>query len=321
LALQEANQGYASSYGNDHFTQKAKSLIQKEVGRECQVLIVPTGTGANILSLKLALRCHESAVVTEMAHVQTNETGAAEAVVGCKLLTVSSILGKVTPDNVLKRIRSERLNGPHATSPKLLSITQPTEVGTVYTLEEIKALANLCREENLYLHMDGSRLYNAAVSLGVSLSTLTQYVDILSLGGTKNGLVGAEALVIFNPAFLGPEEYFRKQTLQLTSKMRYLSVQFFPFFEKGLWKQLATNSNKKALEIASILESCPGYRLNYPVDSNQIFFSPPKDKTEMILEHVYCYLWNEEKNEIRFVTSWNTTEEDVLRLRTFLNQN
>jgi threonine aldolase len=315
-AIVEANQGYAPSYGSDLWTEEAQKLIQKTFKISCKVFIVPSGTGANVFGLKLACRRHESIICTDIAHIQYQESGAAESIIGCKLLTVPHQEGKVTPKVLLKKLKSERAFGKHSTSPKVLSITQPTEIGTIYTLEELAFLAKLCQEENLLFHIDGSRFYNAIVALQVSFSEIVDiaHPDLLSLGGTKNGLVGAEALLIFNKTLQEGSDHLHKQTLQLMSKMRYLSAQYIPFFEKNLWRDLAAQANQKAKEIAAIIRATPHLSLSYPVESNQIFFTAPSSWTSLIQENIHCYPWDQEKNEIRFIASWCTSEEDIKNL-------
>jgi threonine aldolase len=321
-AITEANEGYAPSYGSDAWTEEAGSLIQKAFKSKCKIFIVPTGTGANIFALRLCCRGYESVICTDIAHIQYQESGAAEALVGCKLLTVPNQEGKVTAEEIVKKLKKERAFGKHSTSPRVLSITQPTEIGTVYTLAELKALSKLCKEENLLMHIDGSRLYNAAISLNVSLHEIAEAakVDILSLGGTKNGLVGAEALVIFNPHLQEGSDHFQKQMLQLLSKMRYLSAQYIPFFKNDLWHTLATQANQKAGEIASIIKSTPGLSLSHLVETNQIFFTAPASWIPLIQEKIFCYPWDAEKNEIRFIASWNTSENDVKEIRSILSE-
>jgi threonine aldolase len=256
-------------------------------------------------------------ICADIAHVHYQESGAAEALVGCKLLTVPSKDGKITPDGIIKKLKKERAFGKHSTSPRLLSITQSTEVGTVYTLTELKALAKLCKEENLLLHVDGSRLYNAAVSINTSLHEMAEaaHIDILSLGGTKHGLLGAEALVIFNSHLQEGSDHLQKQMLQLLSKMRYLAAQYIPFFKSELWQKLAAHANQKAQEISSIIKSTYGLTLSYPVETNQIFFTAPASWIRLIQEKIYCYPWDTEKNEVRFIASWNTSEEDVAAVK------
>lgn len=321
-AVTEANEGYAPSYGSDSWTEEAQSLIQKVFKSKCKVFIVPTGTGANILALRLCCKAYESVICTDIAHIQYQESGAAESLIGCKLLTIPNREGKVTSDEIVKKLKRERAFGKHSTSPRVLSMTQPTEVGTVYTLEELKTLSKLCKNENLLLHIDGSRLYNAAVSLKTSLHEIIEaaHADILSLGGTKNGLLGAEALVIFNPHFQEGSDHLQKQMLQLLSKMRYLSAQYIPFFKNGLWHTLAMQANQKAQEIASVITSTPGLLLSYPVETNQIFFTAPSSWIPLIQEKIFCYPWDAEKNEVRFIASWNTSEQDIKAIQSILSE-
>lgn len=312
-AVVEANEGSAPAYGSDPWTEEAQKLIQEVFQSKCKVLILPNGTGSNILALKLSCRRYESVICTDIAHIQNQESGAAESIIGCKLLTVPHREGKVTREAILKKLQSEWALGKHSTCPRVLSITQPTEVGTVYSLDELKALSKLCKEENLLLHMDGSRLYNAAASLKIGLHEMINAIDldVLSLGGTKNGLMGAESLLIFNSTLHEGSDHLQKQTLLLLSKMRYLSAQYIPFFKNNLWHILAMQANQKAQEIASIIKATPHLSLSYPVETNQIFFSAPPSWIPLIQEKIFCYPWDEERSEVRFVASWNTTEQDV----------
>ncbi|MCX6990058.1 MAG: aminotransferase class I/II-fold pyridoxal phosphate-dependent enzyme [Chlamydiae bacterium] len=321
-AISEANSGYAPSYGSDTWTAQAEALIAQSFKASPKVLFMLNGTGANVLALKLACKRHESVICTDIAHLHYQESGAAEAVVGCKLLKVPHHEGKITPEGISKRLKIERAFGKHSTSPRVLSITQPTEVGTVYTLEELKELARLCKQENLLLHMDGSRLYNAAVSLKASLSDIAKAasLDILSLGGTKNGLMFAESLLIFNEALQEGADHLHKQNLGLISKMRYLSAQYIPYFKHQLWKTLAEHANQKAQEIAALIKEIPHLSLSHSVETNQIFFTAPPSWIPHIQEKISCYLWNQEKNEIRFITSWKTTEEEVKQVKSALTQ-
>lgn len=319
-ALLKANVGYARSYALDDWTAEAERLIQQLFQCQPKVFMVPTGTGANVLALKIACRRHESVICTDIAHLNYQESGAAESIVGCKLLSVPHQGGKLTVESVKKALHRERAFGKHSTSPRVLTLTQPTEFGTVYTLEELEAFSKLCREEKLLLHIDGSRIFNAVASLETSFVEMFGKlgVDLFSLGGTKNGLMCAEALVIFNPMLQEGSDYIHKQTLQLLSKTRYISAQFIPFFQNELWRKLALNANQKAKEIGEIIGTYPQLALSYPVETNQIFFSAPSSWIAPILDRVYCLLWNKEKNEIRMIASWNTSDEDVKGVKNLL---
>ncbi len=320
-AITKANSGAAPSYGADIWTEKAIELLKTAFNANPKVHFTPTGTGANILCLNLCCNRHESVICTDIAHIHYQESGAAESLVGCKLLTVPHIEGKITPDAIKRKLKKERTFGKHSTAPKVLSISQPTEVGTVYSLEELKALSRLCKEEKLYFHMDGSRLYNAAVFLNVSLGEIIQAasLDILSLGGTKNGLLCAEAALIFNPGLEEGSDHLHKQNLQLLSKMRYLSAQYIALFTDNLWKTLANQANEKALELAKIIQSNPKLKISYPVQTNQIFFTAPPEWIPKIQEKILCYPWDQEKNELRFIPSWNTTDDDVKAVQDLLS--
>lgn len=321
-AVSKANQEYAPSYGADEWTAEAIELIQASFKAKPKVLIVHSGTCANVLALKLACRRHESVICTDIAHLQYQESGAPESVVGCKLLTIPHQNGKVTPSAIIQKLQSERAFGKHSTSPRVLSITQPTELGTVYSIEELEVLSKLCKAEQLLFHMDGSRLYNAAAKLNMSLAEITLPIslDILSLGGTKNGLMCCEALLIFNPALQEGADHLHKQTLGLVSKMRYFSAQYIPFFQNELWHTLATGANQKAQEIASIIKATHQLSLSYPVETNQIFFTAPEKWIPLIQEKILCFIWSKEKNEIRFITSWNTTDQEIKSIRSLFHE-
>ncbi len=316
-AITEANEGFAFPYGDDSWTEKTLAILQKVFKRKCKAFITTTGTGSNIFAFRLCCKAHESILCSDIAHIHYQESGAPEALVGCKLITIPNKNGKITPDELTKALNKERAFGKHSTAPRTLSITQSTEIGTVYTFEELRAISKLCKEENLLLHIDGSRLYNAAVYLNSSLDEIvnTAQADILSLGGTKNGLMGTESIVIFNPSLEEGSDHLQKQTLQLLSKMRYFSAQYIPFFENDLWKTLAKQANQMAQEISSIISSTPELSLSSPVETNQIFFSAPPSWIPLIQEKIFCYPWDAEKNEIRFVTSWNTSKEDVEKVK------
>jgi len=316
-AIIDANVGCAAPYGADPWTQKAAQIIQEVFKAQAQIFMVPSGTGANILALKLCLRPFESIICTDVAHINFQESGAAESIIGTKLLPVAHQRGKLTPESVLQKLRHERSFGKHTTSPRVVSITQATEFGTVYSLDELRSLAQLCREEKLFLHMDGSRIYNAAVSLDCQLHEISQagHVDILSLGGTKNGLMGAEALIIFNAGLFEGSDHMHKQTLQLLSKNRYLSAQYIPFFADKLWYDLAKHANKKAQEIAELLSNIPNFSLSYEVETNQIFFRAPKALISRLQEKIHFYPWDTETNELRFISSWYSSQGDIERLK------
>ncbi len=312
-AILEANQGYAAPYGSDPWTLRAEETIQKIFQTDPKVLILPTGTSSNVLALKIACQRYESVICTDIAHIQHQESGSAESIVGCKLLIVPHVNGKITAANILRKLSCEKAFGKHSTSPRVVSISQPTEVGTVYSLEELKELASLCKEENLLFHIDGSRFYNAAAFLQIPLYKMIEGIslDLLSLGGTKNGLMCAEALLIFNPTLRKGADHLHKQNLCLLSKMRFISAQYITFFQTELWLTLAQHANQKAQEIASCIAKKTQLSLSYPVETNQIFFTAPPYIIPIIQDKILCYLWDSEKHEIRLITSWCTTPQEI----------
>ena len=244
-----------------------------------------------------------------------HEVGAPIAATGCKLITVKNQDGKLVPSELEKVIVQEREWGRHNNSPKVVSITQPTEYGTVYSLSELEAIHDVCKSNDLLLHMDGARIYNAAVALNTTLDMLTKHVDILSLGGTKNGLMFGEAVVIFNPTLKEGAPHLQKQLLQLDSKMRYLSAQFIPLFKQGLWKKYATQANKQCAYLAQSLEKLSGYTFAYPVQTNQIFTTIPKNVVhELQTSYSFTYPYSfcdQQVDMARLVTSFDTTTSEI----------
>lgn len=319
-AIVDANEGCAPPYGLDPWSEEATEVIQGVFKTKGQVYMVPTGTGANVLALKLCCRRFDSIICTDAAHINFQESGAAESIIGAKLLTIAHQRGKLTPEGVLQKLRREKSFGKHTTNPRVVSITQATEFGTVYSLDELRSLAQLCREEKLLLHMDGSRIYNAAVKLDAQLHEITDAanVDILSLGGTKNGLMGTEALVLFNKILFEGSDNVHKQTLQLLSKTRYLSAQYIPFFTNKLWYNLAKHANEKAQQVAALISTIPGLSLSYDVETNQIFFTAPKEWVAFMQESINFYPWDIDTNELRFITSWYSSDNDIKDLKTIL---
>jgi threonine aldolase len=321
-AIVSANDQCAAAYGTDWWTEEATSLIRETLSSaHARVFMVPTGTGANVLALKLCCARFESIICTDSAHINFQESGALEAIVGAKILTVPHYNGKLTPELILRRLYRERAFAKHGTVPRVVSIAQTTEFGTMYTLSELQDISAVCRQEKLLLHMDGSRIYNAAAALNISLQQIiaAAKVDILSLGGTKNGLMGAEAVVIFNQSLFSGSEHVHKQTLQLTSKMRFVSAQYIPFFKNNLWRELAQHANNKAYELANFIQQSSQFALNYQVETNQIFFTVPEHLINELQEKIFCIPWDLEKNEVRFITSWFTTDKDIIEAKDILS--
>lgn len=313
LAIQMANSGPAPAYGNDLYTKTAADLIKKELGKKIEVFFVFNGSGANISGLRAITRSIHSIVCAQTAHIATQETGAVFNHTGCKLLLIPSSDGKISAGAVREAVEKERYWGKHATQPKVVSISLPTEYGTIYTIKELKEIAKACKELDLLFHIDGCRLYNAAVALDCSLKELTADVgvDVLSLGGTKNGLLAAEAVVFFNPSLAVDFPHIHKQSLQLASKMRFISAQYIPFFEEKIWKKNAENANRMTQLLAKGLKNLPKVHFSQKVESNQIFVKLPKKAIEALQKNFLFHVWDAKEGEIRLITSFDTTEKEV----------
>ena len=312
--LQEINKGHVLSYGADPYTALAKKLIQQEFEEECEVFFVFNGTGANVASLTSITSSCNSIICADTAHIQTQETGSIYAHSGCKLLLIPSQDGKIKPDQIKFVFNREKFWKHHATEPKVVTISQSTEYGTMYSLEELKAISAVCKELGLFLHVDGCRLYNAAVALNCPLKDLGKKsgVDVLSLGGTKNGLMCAEAVVFFNRELSLHFPYYHKQSLQLASKMRYISAQFIPFFKDGLWKKNAKVANEMTTQLAKGLKQFPQLLFAQKVETNQIFLRLPKQEiiTELRKKFLF-HIWNDLSQEIRLITAFDTKIKEV----------
>jgi len=310
-AIENANQEHVGSYGNDLYTQEATAKFKQHFGEEIEVFFVYNGTGANVLGLSAMTKSFNSIIAPELAHINVDESTAPEKFLGCKIIGVPAPNGKLTPATVEERII--RVQDQHHPQAKVISISQSTEYATVYTIEEIKALSSLAKKYNMYLHMDGSRIANAAVSLGKDFKSFTRDagVDVLSFGGTKNGMMIGEAVIFFNTSLAADFSYQRKQGMQLHSKMRFISTQFNALLSNDLWKRNATHSNNMAKLLASKLSAIPSVKITQAVDANGVFAILPAGIIEKVQEAIFFYVWNEKTNECRFMCSYNTTEEDV----------
>lgn len=310
-ALASANSGHVFGYGHDERTRAAQDLLAAHFGDEARAFFVFNGTAANVLSLRAACRRWEAVICAESSHLNVDECGAPESIAGVKLLTVSTEHGKLTPELVGSRI--QRLGDEHAVQPRVVSISQCTELGTVYTQAEIRALAAYAHARGLVLHMDGARLSNAAAALELPLRELSTGlgVDILSFGGTKNGLLGAEAVVFLTPELGDGFEYVRKQSLQLASKMRFLAVQFQALLTDDLWLRCARRANAMAARLADAVRDVPGLIITRPVETNVVFATLPAAAIAALQRRFAFYVWDERRAEVRWMCSWDTTEEDV----------
>ena len=307
--LAEANPGDVVSYGADPWTQRAAGALRAAFGARGGVFLVFTGTAANLLGLSLLLRPYEAVICPETAHVNVDECGAVERMLGNKLLTVVTPDGKLTPGLIATRLGGR--GDEHRAQPRVVAISQVTELGTCYTVEELKALGEFCRAEELRLFVDGARLANAAARLGCSLADLAGHADVLSFGGTKNGAVGAEAVVVMAEEPTACAPFLRKQQAQLASKMRYLAAQFLALLEDQLWLRNASHANAMASRLADGIRGVPGVELWQPVESNAVFASLDPAHIERLQADWYFYLWDEPAHVVRWMTAFDTTEADV----------
>jgi threonine aldolase len=310
-ALLRANAGHASSYGADDFTQRAIARFKEQLGDDIEVFFAYNGTGANVLGLSALMQSYNSIICSDLAHINVDESTAPEKFMGCKLVTIPTVDGKIYPNQIEERIR--RVDDQHHPQARVISISQTTEYATVYSIEEIKAISAVARKHNLYLHMDGSRIANAAASLGQSLRAITRDagVDVLSFGGTKNGMMFGEAVVFFNTALAGSFRFIRKQGMQLHSKMRFIGAQFEALLTDDVWKKNAAHANAMAKLLEKALLEVPGVKITQSVDANGIFAIIPPAAIPALQAVHYFYVWNERLSEVRLMCSFDTTEDDI----------
>ena len=310
-ALAEANGGHVTSYGADPYTERFDQVVKQHFGPEAEGFPVFNGTGANVLGLEALSPRWGAVVCAQGSHVNTDENGAPERVAGLKLLAVAAPDGKLTPELVDRQAWG--FGDEHHAQPAVLSLTQATEVGTVYRPEEMRAVADHAHSLGLKVHVDGARLANAAASLGTSLGRLTTGVgaDIVSLGGTKNGLLGAEAVVVLDRAVAGDLKYLRKMGMQLASKMRFLSAQLVAMYEGDLWLRAARQANAMAARLAEGVGGLPGVQLTQPVQANGVFAVLPPGVADVARRRYRFYDWDHFRGEVRWMCSWDTTEADV----------
>src|SRR2546423_3340685 len=310
-ALRAANDGHVVAYGDDVYTEAATAKFREQFGAEVEVFFVFGGTGANVLGLSAVAQSFQAVVCAETAHVNVDECGAPEKFAGCKLLALATPDGKLKPEQIEPLLARE--GDQHHVQPRVVSVSQATELGTVYTIEELRSLAEFAHARGMLLHVDGARLANAAAHLGVSLRELTAEagVDVLSFGGTKNGIMYGEAVVFFDPSLASDFKFVRKQGAQLPSKMRFIAAQFNALFTEDLWLQNASHSNRMARLLADELRQIPQIEITQPVESNAVFAVVPRGRVAGIQERFFFYVWNEQSCEVRLMCSFDTTEEDV----------
>jgi len=312
-ALADANGGHQVSYGEDLYTEKLADVVREQFGAEAEVFPVFNGTGANVVALTSLLPRWGAVVATSTAHIHSDEGGAPEKVMGLKLFVVPTPDGKLTPD--LIATEAWGWGDEHRAQPLAVSITQTTELGTLYTPAEVRAIADYAHEHGMALHMDGARIWNAAAALGVPFRefTVDAGVDILSFGGTKIGLLGAEAVVVLDPTRVDGLVFLRKTTMQLSSKMRFLSAQLLALFEGGLGIAAATHANAMAARLRGALEdlALPGLGFSQATQANAVFAVLDNAAADRIREKVRFYDWDRAAGEVRWMTAFDTTEADV----------
>lgn len=319
-ALSVVNGGHVGAYGDDPYTAYLQTLIQQHFGAAAQGFLVFNGTGANVLALQACLPRWGAVVCAETAHINTDENTAPQAMAGLKLCTLAAPNGKLTPQLIAQQCYG--FGSEHRAQPLAVSITQSTELGTVYTPDEIRAIAAFCHENGMVLHMDGARLANAAAALGVSLHELTAAVgvDILSFGGTKNGLMFGECVVVLQPERV-PQgmKYLRKLNMQLASKMRYMAVQFIALLEDGLWLRSAAQANAMATRLANGLKLLDNVQIVYPTQANGVFVRLPEGVAQGVRQRFAFYDWDA-TGTVRLMCSFDTTEADVDALLAAIKQ-
>jgi threonine aldolase len=310
-AIAAANQGHATAYGDDPWTARLSEVMKRHFGEQAETFPVFNGTGANVVGLQAMADRWSAVVCAESAHINLDEGGAPEKIAGLKLLPAPTPDGKLTPE--LVRRHAWGFGDQQHAQPRIVSITQSTEMGTVYTAAQVEAISSAARELGMSVHMDGARIANAAAFLGVPMRDFTTDagVDVLSFGGTKNGLMLGEAIVVLNPDAVRGMPYLRKGATQLASKMRFLSAQLIALLEGDLWLRNATHSNAMARRLADAVRDLPGVRITQPVEANEVFAVIPKDVAERLRKRHPFYTWNEHTGEVRWVCSFDTTEADV----------
>lgn len=319
-AIERVNSGHTIAYGDDPYTAAAVKKIKSILGEKVRPYFVFTGTAANVLGLDAITKPYHSIICAETSHINEDECGAPERWTGCKLLPVESPDGKLTPPSIEKHMYG--IGFEHHSQPHVISITQSTEMGTVYSPAEIRAISDYAHGHNMMVHLDGARISNAAASLGTGFRELTvdSGVDVLSFGGTKNGMMYGEAVVFMNEAFVPDFKYLRKQGMQLASKMRYIAAQFERFLDEDVWLENAIHANRMAKMLEAEVLKIDGIRITQPVQSNAVFAILPKEIIPILQKAFFFYVWNEASGEVRWMCSYDTSEEDVVNFSSLLNE-
>lgn len=310
-AIAAANEGHQSSYGNDAYTARLQQVVQHHFGAQASAFPMFNGTGANVTGLQAALPRWGAVVCAKTAHINVDEGGAPEKVAGLKLYAVPTPDGKLTPE--LLDAEAWGYGDEHRAQPLAVSITQSTELGTLYTPDEIAALAAHAHTLGMVVHLDGARLSNAAAALGAPFAAFTTEagVDLLSLGGTKNGALGAEAIVVLSPEKVAGLPYLRKSNMQLASKMRFVSAQLIALYEDDLWLRNAGHANAMAARLRASVDGIPGVEFSQPTQANGVFVRLPEGVADAVRDDFFFYDWDAARREVRWMCSFDTTEADV----------
>jgi threonine aldolase len=312
-AIAAANVDHAPAYGSDAVTARAIEMFRDQLGSKAEVFFTFNGTGSNVIGLQSLMHSWEAVICASSAHINVDEAGAPEKMLGSKIISLPTPDGKLTPEHI--ESVQWRQGDVHQSQPKVVLITQSTESGTRYSPEEVRAIADISHDRGLYLYMDGARIANAAAGLGVELRAFTTDagVDAMSFGGTKNGAMTAEAVVLLNPDLNVATDlgYIRKQYMQLSSKMRFTAAQFIALFTDDLWRSNALHANAMAQRLAVAVRDIPGVAIQRPVEANGVFAIIPANAIAPLQEHTSFYVWDEVTSEVRWLCSWDTTEADI----------
>lgn len=319
-ALKEAAYGHQPAYGEDTYSEKAIQDFRNIFGEDLEVYFVYNGTGANILGLSAFARSYNAIICTETAHINVDECGAIQKQSGCKLLTVPTFDGKLNVGVIQNHMHG--FGEQHHSQPNIISLTQCTELGTVYTPEELKEICDFAHAHRMYVHMDGARLSNAIAYLGCDPRELTvdTGIDVLSFGGTKNGMMFGEAVLFFNTTLCENVKYIRKQAMQLHSKTRFIAAQFSAVLKNGLWLKTAGHANRMAQKLAKEASLIPGVKITQEVQGNEVFAIIPRNKIEVLQKECFFYIWDENASEVRWVCSFDTTENDIIEFVNLLRK-
>ncbi|MNK01170.1 Low specificity L-threonine aldolase [compost metagenome] len=319
-SMAQANIDHAPSYGTDDWTEKAVEEFRKHFGSQSQVFFVFNGTAANVTALKALTKPWQSVLCSDVSHINVDECGAPEMMGGFKLIPVPSRNGKISVAELEKVFI--RRGDQHFSQAQTLSITQPTELGTTYSLDELKTLISWAKKNRLFVHIDGARLANAAIHLRTSFREFTTDlgVDVVSFGGTKNGLMMGEAVIFLNKDLAHDFKYLRKQAAQLPSKSRFIAAQFSRYFSQDLWKQIAEHSQQMAQLLYEEVHAIPGVEVRERPQSNAVFAKIPQPWVKILREKFFFYVWDEATFECRWMTSWDTQKEDILEFSKLLKE-